>query len=285
MHLFRLFAVQQDVIMRRIIRTLKLAAFVAMGGLASAAQATVLDVTIDGSDAIWLAGRTDLVIPPASDPWPDGLGRHGGPTPEEITETMPPGYSVAGGDVIKVLDPASGGISFFNGVGGTMYGPQGNGDPSSSNLTSFGGISGYRGTQGALVGVFLNNSIPNGVPPPTLDFSNGGIGVNFTELYPLLGQVFFIGDGITALNVFQQFYAPVGATRLFLGITDGFGFGGAPGAFDDNDGFYSIRLGINEDPRNPVTTQVPEPGTMLLLGTGLALMGLRSRRKRVVVAG
>jgi hypothetical protein len=265
--------------MRNNKNSLKLAAFLALAGLAPAAQALVLDVVIDGSDAIWLAGRTDIVIPPANQAWPGGLGRHGGPTPEEILETMPSSYGVAAGDVIQVMDPASGGISFFNGFGG-YFGPQGNGVPGISDLSSFGGISGYKGTQGALVGVFLDNSIPNGAAPAALDF--GSLGVDFLSLSPGLGQVFFIGDGVTAGNTFQSFIAPTGATRLFLGIPDGFGFNGLPGAYDDNDGSYRIRLGINEDPRNP-PTQVPEPGTILLIGTGLALMGLRSRRKRGAV--
>jgi hypothetical protein len=150
--------------------------------------------------------------------------------------------------------------------------------PGVSDLSSFGGISGYKGTQGALVGVFLDNNVPNGIAPAALDF--GSIGVDFLFLNPGLGQIFFIGDGLGAGGVRQSFVAPVGATRLFLGIPDGFGFNGTPGAYDDNDGFYQIRLGINEDPRNPVTTSVPEPGTMLLLCSGLAAMGFRARRKR-----
>jgi hypothetical protein len=116
--------------------------------LSGPASAATIELTIDGGDAIWLAGRTDLAIPPANQPWPGGLLRHGGPTPEEILETMPPGFAVSPGDVIRVLDPASGGISFFNGFGGTIYGPEGNGVPGSSSITAFGGISGYLGTQG-----------------------------------------------------------------------------------------------------------------------------------------
>lgn len=236
-----------------------------MAGLAgTAAQATVVDLTIAGSDAIWLAGRSDLVIPPASAPWPGGLLRHGGPTPEEILETMPPFVTVAAGDVIRALDPAVGGISFFNGFGGTVYGPGGNGLTGSS-LTSFGGISSYTGPQGPLVGVFLDASIPNGAAPAGLDFSSSGMGIDFLSLAPALGQVFYIGDGKTSGGVFQQFIAPAGATRLALGIPDGFGFGGAPGAYDDNDGSYRVRLGINEVP-----TLVPEPGGMALLLAALA---------------
>lgn len=254
--------------------------------LSIGAQAIVIETTLRGSDAIWLAGRTDLVIPPASDPWPGGLARHLGPTPEEIQETRPPGFSILGGDIVKVLDPADGGISFFNNFGGIIYGPDGNGVPGSSNIGSFGGISGYIGTQGALVGVFLDDNIPNGAPPPTLDFSNGpgGLGTEFTSLSPDLGQVFYIGNGVTGGGIFQEFIAPTGATRLFLGITDGFAFNGPPGAFDDNDGAYRIRVGINEDPRNPVT-DVPEPASLLIMAVGcLALAAAAARRRRTAPA-
>lgn len=235
--------------------------------LSPLANALVITTSIDGSDAIWLAGRTDIVIPAPSDPWPGGLVRHAGPTPEEIQETLPPEFSLVGGDVVRVLDPADGGISFFNGFGGTLYGPQGNGVPGSSNIGSFGGISGYIGTQGALVGVFLDDSIPNGAAPTTLDFSNdiGALGVDFASLMPELGQIFFIGDGITSGGDFQEFIAPVGATRVAFGITDGFAFNGPPGAFDDNDGAYRIRIGINENP-------VPSPATPLLIGLGLLVL-------------
>jgi hypothetical protein len=249
--------------------------FMLMCAFSGFAQASVIDVTLAGSDAIWLAGRTDLTIPPASDPWPGGLLRHGGPTPEEILETMPPGFAVSGADIIRVLDPATGGVSFFNGFGGTIYGPEGNGIPGSSSITSFGGISGYLGTQGALVGVFLTGAVPNGAAPATLDFSTAGLGTDFLTLSPAVGQVFYIGNGVTSASVFQQFVAPAGATRVFFGITDAFGFNGAPGAFDDNDGSYRIRVGINEV---PTTTAVPEPATLTLLGLGMA--GLRYVRKR-----
>lgn len=240
-------------------------------------HATMIDVTIDGSDAIFLAGRTDLTIPAANLPWTgpgDYLIRHDGPTPEEIEETLPPVFSVNAGDIIRALDPAVGGVSFFNGLGDPFYGPSGNG-LSGSSLTSFGGISGYIGPQGALTGVFLTDAIPSTGAPLTLDFSPTGMGIDFLSLAPQIGQIFYIGDGKTALDTFQTFIAPVGSTRLALGIPDGFGFNGPAGAYDDNDGSYRIRIGINEVP-----TEVSEPGNMILLLLGLAGIGIGRRLRR-----
>jgi hypothetical protein len=262
----------------------KTALIAGLGWLAisAGANAAVFTVTIDGSDAIFLAGRTDLVIPPANQPWGDanpatfdGMLRHGFATPEEILETRPPLITtgITGGTVVRVLDPAIGGISFFLGNGGLIFGPEGN--AAASSLTPFAGISGYNGPrQGPLVGVFLDSNNPGGQPTPsTLNFNV--IGTEFAILAPGLGQVFYIGDGKTSGGVFQQFIAPTGATRLALGIPDGFGFGGVPGAYDDNDGFYQIRVGIDEIP-----TGVPIPAALPLFATGLGLLGLVMRRRK-----
>lgn len=236
------------------------------------AGAATIDVSVKGTDVIFLAGRTDVTIPAlgASDPT-FTIGRHGFVIASFLQETFPGSIAVAGGDVVRVADPADGGIDFFNGNGPPFYGPEGN-TGGVSSLLSHGGISGYHGTQGALVGVFLDNSVPSvGPAPATLNFSTPALR-DFASLSPVLGQVFFIGNGVTSGNVFQEFVAPTGATRLFFGIPDGFGFNGPPGAYEDNDGAYRIRVGINQIP----TSNVPLPAGAI---PGLALLSLIGARR------
>ena len=240
---------------------------------AAPAMAAVFDVSINGTDAIFLSGRTDLVVPPLDASWT--LLRHNfGVIPADfLSETFPSALPVTSGDVVFVVNPAVGGINFFNGLGPPFFGPEGN-TGSGSSITALGGISGYLGTQGALVGVFLDNSVPSAGPAPaTLDFSTAA-GRDFLSVSPALGQIFFVGDGVTSGAVAQQFIAPAGATRLFLAIPDAFGFNGAPGAYEDNDGAYRIRVGINEVP------VIPLPSAACLGAVAFAGLVLRARRRQ-----
>jgi hypothetical protein len=198
---------------------------------------------IDGTDAIYLAGRTDITVPPAADTW-TFLTRHSYLTPEEALETHPDYVPVISGLVIQAVAPATGGVNYFNGYGPGFFLPDGNG-MSGSDLLPIDGISGYKGPEGPLVGVFLDDNIPDtGPAPATLDFTGAGRGTDFSSLEPELGQVFFIGDGFDSFPAAQSFIAPGGATRLYLGIPDGYSFDGLPGYYDDNDGAFSIQWDI-----------------------------------------
>jgi len=99
-------------------------------------------------------------------------------------------------------------------------------------LTDFGG---------PLVGMFLEDTLPSSPPNPlrfyVSDSSQGGIPTNFRVLPLLIGQVFFIGDGLTGTHMgnVQAFGVPPTATHLYLGFVDSCG-GGVPGCYSDNEG-------------------------------------------------
>ena len=87
----------------------------------------------------------------------------------------------------------------------------------------------------------LPASLPKGTPPKGLDF-DGSYGL--AAFSPTLAQVFFIGNGRTAEGTLQRFIVPKGATRLFLGFADAYGFTGPPGYYGDNSGFVEVRIGF-----------------------------------------
>ena len=111
----------------------------------------------------------------------------------------------------------------------------------------------------ALVGVFLTSALPTADPATTdLDFSS-------PTTTPGLQQIFFIGDGsLGAITV------PTGATRLFLGTVDGFGWNNNSGAID-------VTVGV---------AGVPEPAAWAVLLTGVVGLGsaLRFTRGRQLSA-
>lgn len=115
----------------------------------------------------------------------------------------------------------------------------------SSDISASNGFSGSRSSNRTLflVGVFPVAPDPAQeveiAPAPETDTE--------TRLTPKANQVFLIGDGKTADGTLQTFVKPEGATTLFLGFADGFGFSGAPGAYDDNLGH--LRYSFTLDPK------------------------------------
>ena len=113
--------------------------------------------------------------------------------------------------------------------------------PDPSSITAVGSISGISSADGGgyLIGVFLADTIPAGPPPATLDFTGDR---DFASLSPALAQTFFIGDGRTATGRPQCFHVPTGATRLYFGLGDAWGFQGPPGFYADNSGSFKVAV-------------------------------------------
>jgi hypothetical protein len=115
-----------------------------------------------------------------------------------------------------------------------------------TNINPIGPFSGYQLTDftGALAGIFLEDSLPTSAPQSlrfyVADNSQGGIQTSFSSLSPAIGQVFFIGDGLTATGIgrIQSFRVPPTATHLYLGYIDNCKAPNntVPGCYSDNVG-------------------------------------------------
>lgn len=208
------------------------------------------------------AGAAALVsVPATSNPWLAG---------------MPPGTNAGSGDSAPGQSPAQvtgiavtpGGALRFSSVGATDHCDGGGcglagaeGDALEAATLHAGGaqfgISDVLSPIDALIGVFLSDDQPslNGAPA-ALSFGTPAAR-DFSILSPLLQQAFFIGDGMRNDGLtLQSFVVPAGATRLFLGTMDGFGW------FNNVGG---LRVTIES-----AAVGVPEPASWLLLLAGAA---------------
>jgi hypothetical protein len=217
------------------------------------------------SNAVVIAAT--VTVPGTSDPWlagmPNGsLDNVATPEPADVAPAQSPvlvtGITIGGGTTLK-----------WNATGQVGH----PGDPAGPDGYSLGIYSRYIGANNgisditapidSLLGVFLGPGQPDLNPVPgALNFSTL-ISQDFISFSPAMQQVFFMGDGLTSGNIAQTIIAPVGATRLFLGTMDGYGWANNSGSFD-------------------VTLEaVPEPTTLLFLGSSLlGLFGFRRRFRK-----
>ena len=176
-----------------------------------------------------VTGATELIVKGTANPWlagmPNGSQSDGDFAPQQspvpvVTIPVTPGNDLQ-----------------FTVAGSIGFAPDRSGTPPDGSAVAahrsgaVNGISGYTGPQEALVGVFLGPTQPSLFSPPAAaDFSTSA-SRDFTNLSPLLQQVFFIGDGRNGSGVVQRFRVPAGATRLYLGGTDGFNWANNVGQF------------------------------------------------------
>jgi murein DD-endopeptidase MepM/ murein hydrolase activator NlpD len=126
----------------------------------------------------------------------------------------------------------------YVGCGERSWGPDGDLKGFDGWMPPMGRLSGInfnRGCSLPLIGVFLGPTLPD-VAPASPDFTR--IGYDFDDLSPELGQLFFIGDGLTGEGSVQRFHAPDTATRLYIGFVD------SPGKWGDNKGAVDASFSV-----------------------------------------
>lgn len=210
--------------------------------LSSTAMATV---TVDATDSLYMAAGSTS----------DGTGT------SPVLVNIPTGASF-------VTFSVAGSISMDSGTHSSD--PDGIGAARGITVNSLNNISGILlPNAGSLGGLFLAASPPGSPAPATLDYTTLGA-TSALSYAPLIGQAFFIGDGLTgdATGTTQTFYVPTGATQLFLGYADACNYSGAPGCYSDNLGSVSASYAF----------AAPEPTPYMILGT--ALLGLAFARRR-----
>jgi hypothetical protein len=188
----------------------------------------LLVVILVSLGTIPIASASTVSVPGSSNPWLAGMPD--GSTAKSDTAPAQSPVEVLG------LTLVAGQALSFSATGTTNHGNCLGASPDAGNCgggfsEDANGMSGITTFWDSLIGVFLSDDQPDAFSPPAdLDFTGN---TSFTSLSPELRQVFFIGDGLTGTGSgsVQQFVVPTGATRLFLGSADGFGWYNNTGEF------------------------------------------------------
>jgi len=170
-------------------------------------------------------------VPATSNPWlagmPNGtIANPGNPhnNPDTAPNNVPANVMnlpIIPGQALT-FDSINGGANNFQ--SDELFNPDGNTGWIVSNFSgNEHGKSDLTAPINAVIGVFLTDDFPtsDGAVPTALDFSTEAAR-DFQSLSPKLRQPFFIGDGKRSDNSTQQFIIPQGATRLYIGIMDGY---------------------------------------------------------------
>jgi hypothetical protein len=220
------------------------------------------------------ASEPDPAYPTTTHQWKyDVAGTYGGtdsskdaygdPKNEPYGTPQQVGFTVNPGDVITVSVPLNSSntaenfptttpTAYANGDDGGVYatysddaatntsapGYSGAGDANSATdaTGSEHGMSNVATPINSVVGVFLDNSVPDteGTPPPGLDFSTQAER-DYTEIEPQVRQPFYAGNGETSGGTQQIIVVPQGATRFYLGTMDGH-------EWSNNSGGYNVTI-------------------------------------------
>ena len=221
---------------------------------AVSALAATNNLTVPGTADVWLAGQANGTVL-------QGIYALYDVAPANSPVLASTGLNMTAGSYLTV---SASGATNYNGCLATS--PDGTGCGNFSTNAPYFGISTYSGPIDALIGVFIGSGTPGGTAPAGLNFSTVASQSQAT-LSPQLNQVFFIGDGLTGTGSgsVQQFVIPAGATRLYLGSSDG------AGANYNNSGSFTVAV---SDTGTSTSTAAPVPAAspLVLLVTGLLLI-------------
>ena len=219
------------------------------GALLPAHGATAI---VNGNANLNLAGRAN------------GYSCCSGDSAPAQSPTLVSGLSLVAGDALTFS--VSGEVS-YSGAASGRNNPDGS--PYAGVPRNFGdGISAPTNLNrvDALVGLFLGTGSPTGATTPAQINNSGGL--NFASSAPQLGQIFFIGNGRSGDThagdfggAVQTFIVPAGATRLYLGTTDGYGWYNNNGSFIV-DLAKGVDMHIPEAPLPPTSTAESTPQTL-----------------------
>lgn len=233
----------------------------AMAGLTVAASAGAVDLHVDAQANIYAAGLADTSSFSSGGVLPVAIALQGNAASVQFG-SVGPGPAVPG-------SPTGGATCVYDGAASS-----GDGNTCVSSVTNLTAANGYSsffldGRSMPLVGLFVGaTKSPDAPAGQSMSFAFANAQSSFS---PLLQQVFFIGDGRDLADALQTFVVPTGATTLYLGFADGYGFSGTPGAYGDNYGALNV---------SALVASVPEPASMALAALGLATLLPLARRRR-----
>ena len=192
------------------------------------------------------------VVPGYADPWLAGMTNGARASSGDIAPAQSPA-EVADFPIIpgmRLTFTPSGAVSY--GAPHPPEGPEGLiSDVCAHADGAENGIATCTAPADALVGVFLGQGLPClTIAPPPLSFATPETRA-YTNLAPVLKQVFYIGDGRTSGGVVQKVLVPPGAARLFLGTMDGSGW-------YDNFGSFTVGVSSPDLPRLSISSKVSE---------------------------
>ncbi len=184
---------------------------VSASGIAQSGSNQSVTASVDGVMNLWFAGQSSS----ATANFAGDVSTASQSAPRQVTGlTLVPGASLE--------FSATGSLSNVPWTYG--LGPDGDSWICNNWTDNLGGMANCTLPINAVMGVFLTDANPaSGTTPPALDFSTDA-SRDYTSLSPQIAQPFFIGDGKTSGGAQQKIVVPPGATRLYLGSMDPYGW-------------------------------------------------------------